>query len=55
MNCPHCNREIPDATIQTHAARIARANRREPLTSEQARAMAERSHAARRANKAAKE
>lgn len=53
MKCPHCSMDIKEALIMAEAARINGRKGVRKLDPEQARQLAEKSHAARRANKEA--
>ena len=51
MKCPHCLKEIDDHLITHEAAKIMGKRSKRKLTTEEARAMAEKSHLARRRKK----
>lgn len=50
MKCPHCGKEIKEYLITREAARVMGRRSKRKLTTEEARAMAEKSHEARRKN-----
>lgn len=51
MNCPHCNKEIPEADILSLAASIQGKRSKRKLSKKDARAMQAKSVAARKKNK----
>ena len=48
MKCPHCGKDIKEHLVTQEAARIMGRRSKRKLTIEEARAMAEKSHEARR-------